>query len=618
MSQRVFGERYEVISRLGQGGMASVYRAKDLRLLREVAVKLLQADTADEEGLFYFHREARAIAALRHPNIVQIYDYSGPRQSPAFIVMELIEGGNIDQMLMLKHPLPEDIIASAAFCVASALQHAHEQGVIHRDIKPANVMVENSGRLLLTDFGIAKAYNDEAKLGHTVSGQQTQLFGTPDFMAPEQILEKALGPHTDVFSLGSLIYCMATNVSPFDHEDTVEILKRVVEVSYIPLRQVRPELSEKLSNIIHSCLQLNGDDRPTSGEVAEMCEDLLLDHRVSNPQRNLLYFLQGKRAPGSKPRPVSQGLPRRDSEPASGRGRSHTDPEPAPITPHNDGWGDQTTQAALSWEGEDSAAGKTEIWTGGVPTDEPPGEVRPSQPGARRQTGQRQSPVPGEKPRSLMPWIIGTTLLGLMILTVAVAVAVKKGLVPVGNSTTTTRLQEVTPSTPSAPTQQEQQQSPPVTPTPSTESLIDAQELQPQGDRPSQELSTSSLVAGELEPSAESREDPERDARRKAAKKKVRSERAANERASNNTAPPNGNPKKGKRTEGKVLITVRPWGTVAIDGQRKGNTPVVRELSLPAGRHTFEFTHPSLGSQQRVVVVRPGDTVEVTVDLRKQ
>src|SRR5688572_2670679 len=202
---RRLGDRYDLSSRLGKGGMATVWRARDARLLRDVAVKVLEGSEA-KDALYFFHREARAIASMQNPSIVQIFDYSGPDEHPAYIVMELVDGLTLEQLAADRHPLPDIVMAIIAHGIAVALEHAHERGVLHRDLKPGNVLIGRDGRVLLSDFGIAKAYRDPGRLGETMAGRKTGLLGTPLYMAPEQVLETAIGPETDVFAFGSLIY----------------------------------------------------------------------------------------------------------------------------------------------------------------------------------------------------------------------------------------------------------------------------------------------------------------------------------------------------------------------------------------------------------------------------
>jgi len=311
--EQLIGGRYEVIEALGRGGMAVVHRARDLRLLREVAVKVLSKAT-NEQSIFYFHREARAIASLSHGNIVQIYDYSGPEETPAYIVMQLIGGANVEKALMRLHPLPEEVLLAVGKQVAAALGHAHAKGVIHRDLKPANVMVEFGGRVLLTDFGLAKSYLDESLLGKTAVGQKTQLFGTPDFMAPEQLRHQAPGPHTDMFSLGVMMHFMSARRVPFYHADVVSAMRRIVNIDYDSLTQERSDVSKQWVALLESCFSGDAQQRPTAEAFAGRCHELLARRTADEPEVVLRKFLERFGGP-EEPKTLDETHPPRGNKP---------------------------------------------------------------------------------------------------------------------------------------------------------------------------------------------------------------------------------------------------------------------------------------------------------------
>ncbi len=301
MIPTTIGARYTVLSRLGAGGMAAVYRAKDTRLLREVAVKVLFENPEPEYALM-FNREARAYAALRHPNIVQVYDFSGTEESPPYLVLELVDGLALDKLVAEKFPLPHVTTVSIVYAVASALAHAHERGVIHRDIKPANVLVERGGRVLLSDFGIAKAYRDPTQLGATVNLPHSRLVGTPTYMAPEQVMEKDVGPATDVFALGSLVYALLTGRSPFgDTKDVVNTLRRIVDVEYTPVELLAPTCPVEVRAWVRSCLQREAADRPPAATVAADCAAWLAARAIADPTRRIAAALAEPSAEREQP-----------------------------------------------------------------------------------------------------------------------------------------------------------------------------------------------------------------------------------------------------------------------------------------------------------------------------
>jgi serine/threonine-protein kinase len=245
-----------------------------------------------EEARYFFHREARAVAALTHESIVRIYDYSGPDESPPFIVMELVAGDPLHLVILDRHPIPEHI----AFCIlqrlASALAHAHKSGVIHRDIKPENVLVTGDGRILLTDFGLAKAYVSTSRLGQTMSDRATNLYGTAEYMAPEQVETKVSGPESDVFSLGATLYATVAGRSPFRDATPLLVMHRIVELRYQPLRDARPDIGDVLVDLASSMMQRDPASRPTASHVAEMASQWLVANNHVDTAAALRQYLQ--------------------------------------------------------------------------------------------------------------------------------------------------------------------------------------------------------------------------------------------------------------------------------------------------------------------------------------
>ncbi|MFW9816858.1 MAG: serine/threonine-protein kinase, partial [Candidatus Thorarchaeota archaeon] len=212
---------YEIIGSIGSGGMGEVYRAKDLRLGREVALKILPAEVASNaDRLARFEFEARAIAGLNHPNIVTLFsvDYE---DNVHFLTMELVEGQDLSQLIR-PDGLPLGRILDLMIPLADALAVAHDRGVVHRDLKPSNVMVTRDGRLKVLDFGLAKLVGadsiPDAGCAATVTSplsEPGQMLGTVQYMSPEQIRCEALDPRTDLFSLGIILYELATGTRPF-------------------------------------------------------------------------------------------------------------------------------------------------------------------------------------------------------------------------------------------------------------------------------------------------------------------------------------------------------------------------------------------------------------------
>lgn len=259
--------RYEVTRGLGRGAMGSVYLANDPKIGREVAIKILQEKFAKTKRYQErFEREARAIAALRHPNIVEIYDYGGSPDEHLYLVMEYIRGPHLGRLLIDNGPFPDTVLAACGLELCSALVEAHANGVIHRDLKPDNVFLDKD-RIVLADFGIVKAITADNPFGAAAAHPKTDVVGTPGFMAPEQLEERPLDARTDLYAFGALLYYLATGKVPHESESPYALLKKMKDGPPPPLLKARPELSVKLAALIHDCLKFAPEERPPSAEV---------------------------------------------------------------------------------------------------------------------------------------------------------------------------------------------------------------------------------------------------------------------------------------------------------------------------------------------------------------
>lgn len=247
--------------------MAVVYRAHDEMLKREVAIKVLHPHLlAEPESKARLEREARAVAKLQHDNIVQIFDYSGGAESTSYIVTEFIDGLTLKQFLAKQTiPLPE-VAAVIAAEVGHALAHAHSLGILHRDIKPDNVMVRKDGVLKLMDFGVAQIVDLERM---TVTGQ---LLGSPAYMAPEVLEGKTLDFRTDVFSVGIMLYQLATGSLPFTGRNPHEVLKRIAEGCFADPRTLNRLIGDRLARIMSRAMAKNPLDRYR--KIEDMVDDL--------------------------------------------------------------------------------------------------------------------------------------------------------------------------------------------------------------------------------------------------------------------------------------------------------------------------------------------------------
>lgn len=265
LSGKVLG-KYELVERVGRGGMAEVYKAYHAALDRYVAIKVLHPFLSDDpEFKERFEGEARNVARLKHPNIVQVYDFEfDPNRALYYMVMEHIEGTTLRARLTSlgtqKQLLPVDEGLYIVRCVAQALAYAHQQGMVHRDIKPANVLMETDNRIVLTDFGIARIVSGP---NVTASGS---MVGTPTYMAPEQGLGHPGDHRSDIYSLGIVLYQLLTGVPPFDADTPVAlILKHINEP--LPAPSVyNPEIPEGLEQILYKALTKTPEERYQSAE----------------------------------------------------------------------------------------------------------------------------------------------------------------------------------------------------------------------------------------------------------------------------------------------------------------------------------------------------------------
>ena len=250
-------DRYRITERLGQGGMAVVYKAYDIRLERDVAIKFIRIESVSQERddrlILRFQREARAMAKLVHPNIVQVMDY-GEFEGTPYLVMPYLSGGTLKSQT--GSPMPYRQAASLLAPIADALAYAHSQGIIHRDIKPANILITESGTPMLSDFGIAKLLEEQdVTLTSTGFG-----VGTPHYMAPEQVDNKVV-PQTDIYALGTIFYELVTGKKPYDAETPAAILvKRATEPLVRP-RTFISNLPEEVEKVIFKAMAYKSENR---------------------------------------------------------------------------------------------------------------------------------------------------------------------------------------------------------------------------------------------------------------------------------------------------------------------------------------------------------------------
>lgn len=260
--------RYEVLKRVGSGGMADVYMAKDHKLNRNVAVKVLKSEyVEDEKFLKKFETEAQAVARLSHPNIVNIYDV-GIEDGINYIVMELAEGITLKEYIRKKGYLSPKETVEISTQIASAISHAHKNHIIHRDIKPQNILVSDTGIIKVTDFGIAKATSS-----NTVTSTATAM-GSVHYISPEQAKGRFCDEKSDIYSLGITMYEMVTGHVPFDHENGVTIALMHLQNEITPPSQIRDGIPDSLEKIILKCTMKKPEER------YQTADDLIADLRL--------------------------------------------------------------------------------------------------------------------------------------------------------------------------------------------------------------------------------------------------------------------------------------------------------------------------------------------------
>lgn len=268
----IIAERYEILGKIGTGGMADVYKAKDHKLNRFVAVKVLKPEFREDTTFIRkFKSEAQAAAVLTHPNIVNVFDV-GDDNGVYYIVMELIEGITLKEYISKKGKLSVKEATSIAIQVSMGLEAAHSHGIVHRDVKPQNIIISMDGKVKVTDFGIARAASS-----NTIS---SNVMGSVHYSSPEQVRGGYSDEKSDIYSLGITMYEMVTGKVPFDGDTTVAIAIKHLQEEIVPPSIYTPELPHSLEQIILKCTQKSVDRR------YQNMEDVIADlkHSLIDPQ----------------------------------------------------------------------------------------------------------------------------------------------------------------------------------------------------------------------------------------------------------------------------------------------------------------------------------------------
>jgi serine/threonine protein kinase len=281
-------EKYEVLDEIGHGGMATVYRARDSSLDRFVALKVLHPHLQrTTEARARFAREAKSVAKLRHPHILEIYDYSGEASDETYIAAELLTGPTLKDFVLKHKELPPEVAVCVALQLADALGEAHDKGIIHRDVKPENVLIHEDRCVKLTDFGIAHMVDTHT---FTATGQ---ILGSPGHMAPEQVEGGTCDARSDVFSLGTVLYFCSTGRLPFVGRNPHHLLKLLLGGEYPDPLRLRPEIGADLAAIMNKALSRDPANRyQTAGEMAQSLRVFLDEMGVEDPDETFAHYLR--------------------------------------------------------------------------------------------------------------------------------------------------------------------------------------------------------------------------------------------------------------------------------------------------------------------------------------
>lgn len=296
IGREILNGKYQILQKIGSGGMGSVYRAYEPAVNRMVAIKILHPKLANRTDLVSrFRREARALMQLTHPNTVKVFSYDELEDGALYIVMEFLEGKNLNQTVRSEGPFVLERALRILIPASGALHEAHRAGIIHRDLKPENIFLVQTETLRdfpkVLDFGLAKVSERQMRPGSIILTQEGMVFGTPEFMSPEQAQGKALTPASDIYSLAMILYEMLTGKLPFDAKNPMEFIQLQVMAPPIALNQRVPgrTFPEALEQIINRALAKRPDERFTSAAEFAGAMQGVLGGSTYAPQPVLLH-----------------------------------------------------------------------------------------------------------------------------------------------------------------------------------------------------------------------------------------------------------------------------------------------------------------------------------------
>ncbi|MFN8497686.1 MAG: protein kinase [Anaerolineae bacterium] len=303
-TKTLIDNRYRTDAEVGQGGMAIVYRAYDERLARPVAIKMMRPQFAgDPTFLARFRREAVALANLLHPNLAAVWD-SGETGGIPFIVMEYVDGDNLKTHIVAEAPMPADRVIALMIQVCEGVGAAHRAGLVHRDLKPQNILLTRGGQVKVTDFGIARSVAATA-----VSRTQTgQVWGTAQYIAPEQAAGQQISPATDVYSLGVIMFEMLTGRLPFEGDSPIALATQHLQAEPPPLRSVNPKVPRGLEMIVTRAMQKRPEARYPDADA--LCSALKAYQRLGEQITGPIPVAAAGAAVVQPTRPATASAPR--------------------------------------------------------------------------------------------------------------------------------------------------------------------------------------------------------------------------------------------------------------------------------------------------------------------
>ncbi len=269
IGREILGGQFRVLEKVGTGGMGSVYKASQPAMNRMVAIKILHPKLAGRKDLTSrFRREARAMSQLTHPNTAKVFMYGEAEEDGSlYIVMEMLEGKNLNQTVRKEGPMPAERAIPILIQVCGALQEAHDLGIVHRDLKPENIFLSKQGGIIdypkVLDFGLAKVTERQMQPGSVILTQEGMVFGTPEFMSPEQAQGRVLGARSDIYSLAVILYEVLTGKLPFSARTPMEYIQKHVMEPAIPLNERVPDrkFPKGLEDVLARALKKKPDER---------------------------------------------------------------------------------------------------------------------------------------------------------------------------------------------------------------------------------------------------------------------------------------------------------------------------------------------------------------------